>query len=31
VADVTLFLCSNLSNMIQGQVVTVDGGYAIMG
>jgi len=31
VADVTLFLCSNLSSMIQGQVVTVDGGYAIMG
>ncbi len=31
VADVTLFLCSNLSNMIQGQVITVDGGYAIMG
>ena len=31
VADVTLFLCSNLSNMIQGQVVTVDGGYAIIG
>ncbi len=31
VADVTLFLCSNLANMIQGQVVTVDGGYAIMG
>lgn len=31
VADVTLFLCSNLADMIQGQVVTVDGGYAIMG
>ena len=31
VADVTLFLCSNLSNMIQGQVIVVDGGYAIMG
>lgn len=31
VADVTLFLCSNLSDMIQGQVITVDGGYAIMG
>lgn len=31
VADVTLFLCSNLANMIQGQVITVDGGYAIMG
>jgi len=31
VADVTLFLCSDLANMIQGQVVTVDGGYAIMG
>jgi len=31
VADVALFLCSNLSDMIQGQVITVDGGYAIMG
>lgn len=31
VADVALFLCSNLADMIQGQVVTVDGGYAIMG
>ncbi|MBT8361950.1 MAG: enoyl-[acyl-carrier-protein] reductase FabL [Deltaproteobacteria bacterium] len=31
VANVALFLCSNLSDMIQGQVVTVDGGYAIMG
>jgi len=31
VADVTLFLCSNLSDMIQGQVITVDGGYSIMG
>ena len=31
VADVALFLCSNLADMMQGQVVTVDGGYAIMG
>lgn len=31
VADVTLFLCSHFSSMIQGQVITVDGGYAIMG
>ena len=31
VADVALFLCSDLSGMIQGQVITVDGGYAIRG
>ena len=31
VADVALFLCSDLSKMIQGQVITVDGGYAIRG
>ena len=31
VADVALFLCSDLSAMIQGQVITVDGGYAIRG
>ncbi|MGB3225958.1 MAG: enoyl-[acyl-carrier-protein] reductase FabL [Desulforhopalus sp.] len=31
VADIALFLCSNLSNMIQGQIITVDGGYAIRG
>jgi len=31
VADIALFLCSNLSDMIQGQVITVDGGYAIRG
>ncbi len=31
VADVALFLCSGLADMIQGQVVTVDGGYAITG
>jgi enoyl-[acyl-carrier protein] reductase III len=31
VADIALFLCSNLSTMIQGQVITVDGGYAIRG
>ncbi len=31
VADVTLFLCSPHATMIQGQVITVDGGYAIRG
>jgi enoyl-[acyl-carrier protein] reductase III len=31
VADIALFLCSKLSNMIQGQIITVDGGYAIRG
>ena len=31
VADVTLFLCSQFATMIQGQVITVDGGYAIRG
>lgn len=31
VADIALFLCSDLSAMIQGQVITVDGGYAIRG
>lgn len=31
VADVALFLCSNLADMVQGQVITVDGGYAIRG
>ncbi len=31
VADIALFLCSELSAMIQGQVITVDGGYAIHG
>ena len=31
VADVALFLCSPFASMIQGQVVTVDGGYAIKG
>ncbi len=31
VADTALFLCSRLANMIQGQVITVDGGYAIRG
>lgn len=31
VADVSLFLCSPLATMIQGQVITVDGGYAIRG
>lgn len=31
VADVALFLCSDMAGMIQGQVITVDGGYAIRG
>jgi len=31
VADIALFLCSDLATMIQGQVITVDGGYAIRG
>lgn len=31
VADVALFLCSNLAAMIHGQTVVVDGGYAICG
>ncbi len=31
VADVALFLCSEMAGMIQGQVITVDGGYAIRG
>ncbi|KJR98414.1 MAG: enoyl-ACP reductase [Desulfobulbaceae bacterium BRH_c16a] len=31
VADIALFLCSELSAMIQGQIITVDGGYAIRG
>jgi enoyl-[acyl-carrier protein] reductase III len=31
VADIALFLCSNLAGMIQGQIITVDGGYAIRG
>ena len=31
VADIALFLCSDLSAMIQGQIITVDGGYAIRG
>ena len=31
VADTALFLCSHLAAMIQGQVITVDGGYAIRG
>ncbi|MBU0943261.1 MAG: enoyl-[acyl-carrier-protein] reductase FabL [Proteobacteria bacterium] len=31
VADLALFLCSDLASMIQGQVITVDGGYAIRG
>ena len=31
VADIALFLCSKLASMVQGQVITVDGGYAIRG
>lgn len=31
VADVAVFLCSQFATMIQGQVITVDGGYAIRG
>jgi enoyl-[acyl-carrier protein] reductase III len=31
VADVALFLCSPFASMIQGQVIVVDGGYAIKG
>lgn len=31
VADLALFLCSELSSMIHGQTVVVDGGYAIQG
>lgn len=31
VADVALFLCSDLAAMIQGQTVVVDGGYSIRG
>jgi len=31
VADLALFLCSDLASMIHGQVVVVDGGYAIKG
>jgi len=31
VADGALFLCSPFATMIQGQVITVDGGYAIRG
>jgi len=31
VANLALFLCSDLSTMIQGQVIVVDGGYAIQG
>jgi len=31
VADLALFLCSDLAKMIHGQIVVVDGGYAIQG
>jgi len=30
VADVSLFLCSDLAKMISGQTIVVDGGYSIM-
>lgn len=30
VADVVLFLCSDLANMIHGQTIIVDGGYSIL-
>ena len=30
VADVTLFLCTEAAKMIQGQTITVDGGYSIV-
>ena len=31
VANVVLFLCSELSSMIHGQTIIVDGGYSILG
>jgi enoyl-[acyl-carrier protein] reductase III len=31
VADLALFLCSDLAAMIHGQTLVVDGGYAIYG
>ena len=31
VADIALFLCSDLASMIQGQTFVVDGGYSIRG
>ena len=31
VANVALYLCSDLATMIQGQVIVVDGGYSIRG
>ena len=31
VADIALFLCSDLAAMIQGQTIVVDGGYSIRG
>ena len=30
VADVALFLCSDLAKMIHGQTITVDGGYSVL-
>ena len=30
VADVALFLCSKLSDMVQGQTLVVDGGYSAL-
>jgi enoyl-[acyl-carrier protein] reductase III len=29
VANAVLFLCSNLSDMVQGETLTIDGGAAI--
>ncbi|PID76999.1 MAG: enoyl-[acyl-carrier-protein] reductase FabL [Deltaproteobacteria bacterium] len=31
VADIALFLCSDLAKMVQGQTIIVDGGYAVRG
>ncbi len=31
VADIALFLCSDLAKQIQGQTIVVDGGYSILG
>lgn len=30
VADIAVFLCSDLARMMHGQVVVVDGGYSIL-
>ncbi|MFQ6083069.1 MAG: enoyl-[acyl-carrier-protein] reductase FabL [Candidatus Aminicenantia bacterium] len=31
IANIVLFLCSDLANMIHGQTIVVDGGYSIVG